>query len=58
LDEALRFKPEGSGLDSRYGSLTFFIDLTLQPLYGPGVESASNKNEFQESFLGVKTAGA
>jgi hypothetical protein len=25
---------------------------------GPGVDSASNRNEYQESFLGVKTAGA
>jgi hypothetical protein len=25
---------------------------------GPGVNSASNRNEYQESFLGVKTAGA
>ena len=26
--------------------------------YGPGVDSASNRNEYQEYFLGVKTAGA
>ena len=26
--------------------------------YGPGVDSASNKNEYQEHFLGVKAAGA
>jgi hypothetical protein len=26
--------------------------------FGPGVDSASNRNEYQESFLGVKTAGA
>ena len=26
--------------------------------YGPGVESASNRNEYQEHFLGVKAAGA
>jgi hypothetical protein len=25
--------------------------------YGPGVESASNRNEYQEYFLGVKAAG-
>jgi hypothetical protein len=24
----------------------------------PGVDSASNRNKYQESFLGVKTAGA
>ena len=26
--------------------------------YGPGVDSASNRNEYQELFLGVKAAGA
>ena len=26
--------------------------------YGPGVDSASNRNEYQEYFLGVKAAGA
>jgi len=27
-------------------------------IYGPGVDSASNRNEYQEYFLGVKAAGA
>jgi hypothetical protein len=35
-------------------SLEFFIDIIL-PIYGPGVDSAS---EYQEHFLGVKAAGA
>jgi len=26
--------------------------------YGPGVDSASNRNEYQEHFPGVKVAGA
>jgi len=26
--------------------------------YGPGVDSASNRNEYQEYFLGVKSARA
>ena len=26
--------------------------------YGPGVDSASNRNDYQEYFLGVKAAGA
>ena len=25
---------------------------------GPGIDSASNRNEYQESFLGVRTAGS
>ena len=28
------------------------------PHCGPGVNSASNRNEYQEYLLGVKTAGA
>jgi len=37
----------------------FFIDITSFLLhYGPGVDSASNKNEYQEYFLGVQAAGA
>ena len=37
----------------------FFIDIkSFQSHYGPGVDSASNRNEYQEYFLGVKTAGA
>jgi hypothetical protein len=30
----------------------------FQSFYDPGVDPASNRNEYQESFLGVKTAGA
>jgi hypothetical protein len=30
-------------------SLDFSIDLILQPHYGPGVDSASNRNDYQES---------
>jgi len=37
----------------------FFIDIkSFRSHYGPGVDSASNRNEYQEYFLGVKTAGA
>jgi len=36
----------------------FFIDIkSFQLHYGPGVNSASNGNEFQEYFLWVNTAG-
>ena len=46
------------------GSITagvsgFFIDIKfLRSHYGPGVDSASNRDEYQEYFLGVKAAGA
>jgi len=40
-------------------SLEFFIDIkSFRSHYGPGVDSASNRNEYQEYFLGVKAAGA
>jgi hypothetical protein len=40
-------------------SLEFFIDIkTFRSHYGPGVDAASNRNEYQEYFLGVKSAGA
>ena len=35
----------------------FFIDIkSFQSHYGPGVDSASNRNEYQEYFLGAKAA--
>ena len=36
-----------------------FVDIkSFRSHYGPGVDSASNRNEYQEYFLGVKAAGA
>jgi hypothetical protein len=35
-------------------SLDFSIDISFQPRYGPGVYSASNRNEYQEFSWGVK----
>jgi len=36
----------------------FSLTQSFRPHYGPGVGSASNRNEYQEYFLGVKAAGA
>ena len=37
----------------------FFIDIkSFRSHYGLGVDSASNRNEYQDYFLGVKAAGA
>jgi hypothetical protein len=36
----------------------FLIDLIFQPHYGPGIDSASNRNEYQESSWGWRAAGA
>jgi len=39
--------------------MEFFIDIkSFRTHYGPGVDSASNRNEYQEHFLGVKAASA
>jgi hypothetical protein len=35
-------------------SLEFLIDIILWSHYGPGVDSSSNRNEYQEYFLGGK----
>ena len=41
------------------GVIGFFIDIkSFRSHYGAGVDSASNRNEYQEYFLGVKAAGA
>ena len=37
----------------------FFIDIkSFRSHYRPGVDSASNRNEYQGYFLGVKATGA
>ena len=37
----------------------FFIDIkSFRSHYDSGVDSASNRNEYQEHFLGIKAAGA
>ena len=41
------------------GVTGFFIDIkSFRSYYGPGVDSASNRNEYQDYFLGVNAAGA
>jgi len=41
------------------GVIRFFIDIkSFRSHYGPGVDSASNINEYQEHFLEIKVAGA
>ena len=48
LVEALRYKPEGRGFVHWNFSLTKSFRLQC----GPGVDSASDRNEYQEYFLG------
>ena len=41
------------------GASGFFVDIkSFRSHFGHGVDSASNRNEYQDYFLGVKTAGA
>jgi hypothetical protein len=49
LVEALCYKPEGSGFYSRWRHRIFQMTESFQPHYGPGVDSASDRNAFQES---------
>jgi len=51
LVQALRYKPEGRGYDSRWCHWDFSLTKSFRPHYGPGVESACNRNEYQEYFL-------
>jgi hypothetical protein len=54
LVEALLYKPKGSGFDSRWCHYNILFTKSFRPHYGPGVASASNRNEYQEYFLGGK----
>jgi hypothetical protein len=54
LVEALRHKSEGRGFDSPLCHWHFSLTSSFRPHYGPGVDSCSNKNEYQEYFLGGK----
>jgi hypothetical protein len=57
--KVLCYKPEGRSFDTQLVSLEFFIDIkSFRSHYGSGVDSASNRNEYQEYFLKVKAAGA
>ena len=58
LVEALRYNPEGRGFSSRRCHWKFSSTFSFHPHYGPGVDSASNINKYQEYFMGVKAAGA
>ena len=40
------------------GSIPAGVTPSFRSHYGPRVNSASNRNVYQEHFLGVKTAGA
>jgi hypothetical protein len=45
LAEALCYKSEGRGFDSRWGHWIFQLIWSFKPHYGPGVDLASNLPE-------------
>jgi len=58
LVEALHYKLEGHRFESQWCHWNFSLTWSFRLYYGPGVDSDSNRNEYQEYFLGVKAAGA
>jgi hypothetical protein len=55
--EALCYKTEGRGFETRWGEWIASIYLTFSAALGPGVYSTSNRNEYQKQkimFLGVE----
>jgi hypothetical protein len=54
LVEALRYKPEGHGFDPRWCEWNFSLTYSFRPHYGFGVDSTSNRNEYQGYFLSGK----
>ena len=57
--KVLCYKSEGRWFDPSWCHWIFFIDIkSFRSHYGRGVDSASDRNEYQEYFLGVKAAGA
>jgi hypothetical protein len=54
---ALRYKPEGRGLDSPLVLLEFFIDNFFARTIALGLTQPLT-NKYQEYFVGVKAAGA
>jgi hypothetical protein len=53
LVEALRYNPEGRSFGSQWGHWHFSLSYFFRFHYDPGVDSASNRNEYREYFLGV-----
>jgi hypothetical protein len=54
VHKVLRYKSEGRWLDPRWCHGIFHWHKSFWLHYGPGVDSASNRNEYQEYFLGGK----
>ena len=58
LVEVLLYKLKGSGLDSSWGLWTSSLTGSFRPHNVRGVDSASNRNEYQEYLLGWVRKGS
>jgi len=56
--KVLCYKSQGRWFDPTCCNWNFSLTKSFRSHYDPGVDSASNRNEYQEHFLGVKAAGA
>jgi hypothetical protein len=54
LTEALHYNPEGREFDSRWCHWNFSLPQSCRSHYGTVVHSGSNRNEYQQYFLGGK----
>jgi len=54
LVKTLYYKAEGRGFDSQWCHMNFSFTRFFPPQHGPGVESATNRCEYQAYFLGAK----
>jgi len=50
MDKLENYKPKGRGFDSRRCHWNFSLAYSFRPHYGPGVGSASTRNEYQQYF--------
>ena len=53
--KVLCYKSEGRWFDSSCCTWNFSLTQSFRSHYGPGVDPVSNRNEYQEHFLGVKS---
>ena len=53
--KVLCYKSEGLWFDPKWCHWYFSLTQSFRSHYGPVVDSASNRNEYQEHFLGVKS---
>ena len=54
VGKLLHYKSEGRWIDFRWCHWNFLLTKSFRSHYGPGVDSASNRNEYHEYFLGGK----